>query len=82
MPFEDVKEKMAQELVKDGKRPNIPKNALHSDDPAIKTMVSVIKRCWKQDPTERPSASSIRDELKRVIDKMVMANDNSQDDSE
>lgn len=82
MPFEDVKEKMAQELVKDGKRPNIPKDALHSEDPAIKTIVSMIKRCWKQDPSERPSASRVRDELKEVIQKIVTTKDNSQNNSE
>jgi len=74
MPFEGVKEKEAIQMVKDGERPKIPKEALKSDDIAIKTIVSVIKKCWKQNPKDRPSASSIRDKFKQVMDKIATEN--------
>ena len=74
MPFEGVKEKEAIQMVKDGERPKIPKEALKSDDIAIKTIVSVIKKCWKQNPKDRPSASSVRDKFKQVMDKIASEN--------
>jgi serine/threonine protein kinase len=71
MPFEDIKEKDAQKKVKRGERPKLPESVLESDDIAIKTILSATERCWKQDPNERPSASSIRDEFKLVLDDMA-----------
>ncbi|KAL7487597.1 hypothetical protein ACHAW6_013180 [Cyclotella cf. meneghiniana] len=76
MPFENDKEKEAQKKIKNGQRPIIPEAISKSDDIAIKTIVSAVERCWKHDPKERPSASTIRDELKRVMDKMT-SNDGS-----
>lgn len=74
MPFEDTAEKQAQKQVKEGKRPEISDDILNSDDLAVKTLVSVIQRCWKHDPRDRPSASSLRDELKMVMDRMTAGN--------
>jgi hypothetical protein len=77
MPFENDKEKDAQKKIKNGERPIIPESVLKSDDIAIKTIVSAVERCWKHDPKERPSASTIRDELKRVMDKMTSSDGNA-----
>lgn len=74
MPFEGINEKEAIQMVKDGERPKIPREALQSDDLAIKTIVSVIKKCWEQNPKDRPSASSVRDKLKQVMDKIATEN--------
>jgi serine/threonine protein kinase len=74
MPFEHTKEKEAQTLVKDGKRPEIPGDVLKSEDVAIKAILSVIKRCWEQDPNDRPTASEVRDEFKKVMDGLSKPN--------
>lgn len=74
MPFEDIGQEEAQELVKDGKRPDISDDILNNNDIAVKTILSIIKQCWEQDPADRPSASYVRDELKRVMDGMTSNN--------
>lgn len=70
MPFEHTKEKEAQLLVKEGKRPEIPEDVSKSDDVVVKTILSAMLRCWEQDPKKRPSASEVRDEFKMVMDEM------------
>ncbi|KAL9191463.1 hypothetical protein ACHAXT_001169 [Thalassiosira profunda] len=70
MPFEGQKESKAQKKVMDGERPKIPEEVLESDDPAIQALVSATKKCWEQKPEDRPSAASIRDELKKVMGRI------------
>ncbi len=76
MPFEGQKESKAQKKVMDGIRPKIPKEVMESDDIAIQTLISVTKRCWSKKPKERPSAATIRDELKELLDGLVSNNVN------
>jgi len=76
MPFEGQKESKAQKKVMNGSRPKIPDEVLESDDSAIQALVSATKECWKQKPGDRPKASSIRDELKKVIDRIKTENAN------
>lgn len=80
MPFEDIKEKEAQKLVKEGERPEIPDDVLESEDVAVKAILSVIKRCWEQDPKDRPTASEVRDEFKKLMDKMPKPVEKDTDD--
>mmetsp|Transcript_3421 Transcript_3421/g.5136 ORF Transcript_3421/g.5136 Transcript_3421/m.5136 type:complete len:98 (-) Transcript_3421:47-340(-) len=70
MPFEGQKEAKAQKKVMDGIRPEIPEEVRRSKDKAIRALVSATKKCWEHKPGNRPSASSIRDELKEVMDRM------------
>lgn len=76
MPFEGQKESKAQKKVMDGIRPKIPKEVMESDDVAIQTLLSVTKRCWSKKPNDRPSAATIRDELKELLDGLVSNNVN------
>lgn len=71
MPFEDEKEKNAQRMVKDGERPIVPSEVLKSDDMAIRAIVSAMNGCWEQRAIDRPSAATIRDDLKQVMDRML-----------
>ncbi len=71
MPFEGQKESKAQKKVLDGVRPKIPDEVKQSDDIAIQTLVSIIKKCWSKKPIDRPSAALIRDELKELMDRMM-----------
>ena len=73
MPFEGQKESKAQKKVLDGIRPKIPDEVKQSDDIAIQTLVSITKKCWSKKPVDRPSAASIRDELKILMDRMMMS---------
>lgn len=70
MPYEGTKEKEAQKKVREGDRPKIPDDVLNSNDFAIQAIISATKRCWEQNPKNRPSAAVIRDELKAVMDRM------------
>merc|ERR1712029_174472 len=70
MPFDGQKESKAQKKVKEGRRPSIPHEVLESEDPAIKVLINVTQRCWEQEPEDRPSASRVRDELKKVMDEI------------
>ncbi|KAL7476848.1 hypothetical protein ACHAW6_002680 [Cyclotella cf. meneghiniana] len=77
MPFKNNKEEDAQKKIKNGEQPIIPDYVLRSDDIALKTIVSAVEPCWKHDPKERPSASTIRDELMHVMDKMTSNDGNA-----
>jgi len=74
MPFEGKKESKAQKKVIEGVRPEIPNEVLESEDIAIQTLLSATKKCWEQKPLDRPSAASIRDELKEVMDRIKKEN--------
>jgi serine/threonine protein kinase len=43
--------------IKAGQRPKIPQDLLEKED--MKWIVDIIQGCWKLDPTERPSATSV-----------------------
>ena len=72
MPFEGQKESKAKNKVLDGIRPKIPDEIKESKDIAIQTLISVTKKCWSKKPKSRPSAASVRDELKELMDQMMM----------
>ena len=69
-PFEGEKESKAQKKVIAGKRPEIPNVILESEDIATQAILSATKKCWEQNPSDRPKASMIRDDLKTVMDKL------------
>lgn len=69
-PFEGERESRAQKKVIKGERPEIPDEVLQSDDIAIQAILSATKKCWEQNPIDRPRAAVIRDQLKKVMDKM------------
>ncbi|KAL3774955.1 hypothetical protein ACHAW5_007454 [Stephanodiscus triporus] len=69
-PFEGESESKAQKKVIEGQRPEIPDEVLQSDDIAIQAILSATKKCWEQNPIDRPRAAVIRDQLKKVMDKM------------
>mmetsp|Transcript_19504 Transcript_19504/g.28901 ORF Transcript_19504/g.28901 Transcript_19504/m.28901 type:complete len:624 (-) Transcript_19504:40-1911(-) len=74
MPFEGMKQEKAKKNVMEGKRPKIPSEVKESDDIAIQAILSATKKCWRQDPTERPPAAEIRDKLKSVMERIKKEN--------
>lgn len=71
MPFEGQKESKAQKKVLDGVRPKIPDEVKESEDIAIQKLISITKKCWSKKAKDRPSAASVRDELKDLIDRIT-----------
>jgi len=74
MPFEGIKAEKANKQVMEGKRPKIPSEVKESEDIAIQAILAATKKCWIQDPMERPPASEIRDELKSVMERIKKEN--------
>lgn len=74
MPFEGMKTEKANKQVMEGKRPKIPSEVKESEDIAIQAILAATKKCWEQDPMERPPASEIRDELKSVMERIKKEN--------
>lgn len=74
MPFEGIKAEKANKQVMEGKRPKIPSEVKESEDIAIQAILAATKKCWIQDPKERPPASEIRDELKSVMERIKKEN--------
>ena len=74
MPFEGVNASEAQKKVVNGERPTGMKILERSDDVAIQSLIFATKKCWEQEPKDRPTAALIRDELKKGLDKMRMEN--------
>jgi len=70
MPYDDLKEDEAQKKIRHGERPEVPKEVLNSDDEAIQAIISAMKRCWAQNPRDRPKASVIRDEFEEVMNRI------------
>ena len=67
MPFEGQKDSKAQKKVIDGERPAGMERYEEDDDVAIRALISATKKCWEQEPGDRPSAASVRDEFKKVL---------------
>jgi serine/threonine protein kinase len=51
-----IKQQLAKAVYQKGKRPKLPSDC----DPLLR---SVIERCWRQDPQQRPPAQAVLDEL-------------------
>lgn len=68
--FEGYTVKEAVRMMRRGQRSQMPQELLDSTDPAIRAMVSAIRSCWKQKPSQRPSSREISDflteELRRI----------------
>ena len=77
MPFEGQKDSKAQKKVIDGERPTGMEKYEEDDDVAIRALISATKKCWEQEPGDRPSAASVRDVFKKVLDQMKVDNENA-----
>lgn len=71
MPFQKTKESKAQKMVMEGKRPEFPDFVLESRDIAIQAVLAAAKKCWAQEPENRPAAAAVRDNLKKVLDRIT-----------
>lgn len=68
--WEGITTKKAKSLTERGGRPEIPRDILTSEDPAIKAMVKAIKDCWIGNPKERPRSRQISDFLREALRKI------------
>ncbi len=75
MPYDDMKEGDAQKKIRHGERPDVPEEVLNSNDEAIQAILSAMKRCWEQNPRDRPKASVIRDEFEAVMRRIRSRNE-------
>jgi hypothetical protein len=62
-PFYDVPEYMFISALKQGRRPARPSHALSGTRGLNDDMWHLMERCWDQDPTKRPAASQIVEDL-------------------
>ena len=74
-PFEDLKTKEAQRLIKKNQRPPIDDAIRESDDPLDVAMLTAIDRCWEQDPVDRASAR----EMEKFLETELAAHKNRQE---
>lgn len=74
MPFQKTKESKAQKKVMEGKRPEFPVFVLESRDIAIQAVLAAANKCWAQEPGDRPAAAAVRDNLKKVLDRITRRN--------
>lgn len=70
-PFENVKkEKTAQKMIQEGKRPEISETILNSTDPFDRAMLKAIEMCWIQDPDQRATARQVQKFLQGELEKL------------
>ena len=62
-PFNDEDSKEAQDNVKNGRRPHLPRRIIESKDPADKVLQKAMRMCWRQNPKERATAREVADTL-------------------
>ena len=62
-PFDDVTEHRLIPILEQGKRPTRPSHARSGTRGLNDDMWHLMERCWDQDPTKRPAASQIVQDL-------------------
>mmetsp|Transcript_10335 Transcript_10335/g.23177 ORF Transcript_10335/g.23177 Transcript_10335/m.23177 type:complete len:546 (-) Transcript_10335:2253-3890(-) len=68
-PYEDIKTKEAQKLIKTNHRPPIPERQKESKHPLDIALLSAIDMCWAQDPSDRSTAREVEAYLEAEISK-------------
>eukprot|EP00536_Pseudo-nitzschia_multiseries_P001573 jgi/Psemu1/234753/estExt_Genewise1.C_190226 len=58
------------EKVQRGDLPHIPESVMNSDDPEIVAIRAAMLKCYRFDPTQRPSARKIANTLDRALEKL------------
>lgn len=50
-----------------GETPYISGKYRHSDDPIVQKIIELMQKCWKYEPSERPSAKELEKEIRSFI---------------
>jgi len=66
-----LREKVYEKLIVNGVSPVLPPKIEENSDPAIVAIIKAMKDCYAYDPSDRPSAREISDELSRVLDVLL-----------
>jgi serine/threonine protein kinase len=70
-PFYEYKEDEVPDLVKEGKVPSIKDaSILNSTHIFDKTLLKVMKMCWKYDPKKRPSSRQVASMLQEALERL------------
>ena len=75
LPFQDDEMAVAQRKVMNGERPHIPSKYRNSIEPGYMVLISLMKLCWKQNPSERPSARVVADMIENELQVMGVKGD-------
>ena len=70
IPFEGVEFDELEHLLQTGKRPSLPVDDLSWRRGLSAEMEHLIKDCWTQDPTKRPSADTVVERLKFLPNRL------------
>jgi len=65
LPISQIKQS-----IKEGNTSIIPSQYEESEDEAVIGFIQLIRKCWSQDPNDRPSAHEISAELSEIIEKI------------
>jgi hypothetical protein len=71
IPFEGVELYELQPLLQTGERPSLPADDLSRRRGLSAEMEDLIRDCWTQDPTKRPSADTVVERLKNLPNRPV-----------
>ena len=63
VPFEDVQLRDLQDLLQRGERPSLPADDLSRRRGLSTEMEDIIRDCWAQEQTKRPSADTVVERL-------------------
>lgn len=63
----DEKRQVALLKLTEGKLPDVPNEVLHSNNPATQGLLQIMRECYHHDPTQRPTAKQIVNELQVII---------------
>lgn len=70
-PWEGLEEKEVIKWVMDGRRPGIPESTRKSNDPAVQTLLEVMRISQKQDSEKRATAREVERFLKKKVRELV-----------
>ena len=65
----DEKQEIAKLKMTNGVLPDVPDDVQQSQEPAIKTLLSVMRECYRREPELRPTAKEIVEQLQTAIDE-------------
>ena len=68
----EIKGKIARAKIR-GSKPRVPPDVKESDEPGVRSVLTAMGRCYRNDPSKRPTAEELaaylRGELRRINDK-------------
>jgi hypothetical protein len=70
LPFDDISQKEARNLVKKGHRPSFFVDIWNSTDPVNIVLKEAMSKCHEQEPGDRPSAREIETFLKKKMQEL------------